>query len=194
MTAARGPPGSDRPRLSAGVVAGGDRPETTVGLEVVRQCSADAPALAAISLENAWTRSRTFHFEYTAPFTPLRARDPDGTERLHLVPRGGRVPGGTDEPGDRAGEGVWSDLVPAAPADGCWRVAGGYARDRYGAGTVWSADPGESLSRAYFVLDSRDVADCFPAGTYRFDAAWREESPEGETARRTAEFAIEVER
>lgn len=97
MTDAIVPSGFDPPALSAGVVAGDDRSETTVRFEVVRQPSADAPPLAAISFENAWTRTREFHFEYTPPFTPLRACGSGGTERLHLIPRGGRVPDGSGD-------------------------------------------------------------------------------------------------
>lgn len=188
MTDADGP-GS--PTLTARVEAGGEREETDVSIEVVRQCSSAAPPVVAITVENVWTRTRTFHFEYTAPFTPLVGRGPDGTERLHLVPLGDQVPDAED---GWPGESVWSHLVPDAPEDGCWRVTGTYSRNRWEGGTVWSAAPGGSTTREYAVLDTRDAPECFPSGTYRFDAEWCEETPEGDLAERSMAFAVEVDR
>lgn len=177
------------PTLTGRVEAGDERVESDVSFEVVRQYSSEAPPVVAISIENVWTRTRQFHFEYTPPFTPLAGRDPDGVERLHLVPLGGRIPDGD---GGRTGESDWSDLVPDAPEDGCWRVTDTYSRNRWEGGTVWSATPGESVTREYVVLDARDAQEFFPAGTYRFEAEWSEETPEGDLAERSIEFVVEV--
>lgn len=179
------------PTLTARIVAGQNSAETDVSVGIARQYSTAAPPLLAITFENVWTRSRRFHFEYTAPFTPLVGRGPDGAERLHLLPRGGRVPDGD---GGWSGESVWSHLVPDAPEAGCWRVTGSYSRTRYEAGTVWTAAPGESATRSYAVLDSRDAHGCFPSGTYRYEGEWREKVPGGSTVDRTVAFEIDVER
>lgn len=179
------------PTLTARVDAGDDRTETDVTVEVHRQYASGTPPRVAVSVENAWTRTREFHFEYTAPFTPLAGRDREGRERLHLVPLGGQV---RDGDGGRSGESPWSHLVPDAREDGCWRVTGSYSRTRYEAGTVWSAAPGESTTREYAVLDSRDAPGCFPSGTYRFEGEWREETPEGDPAERPVAFVVEVDR
>lgn len=164
-----------------------------MSIDLLQQFSSGAPPVVAISIENVWTRTRTrqFHFEYTPPFTPLAGRGPDGSERLHLVPLGGQV---RDGDGGWSGGSPWSDLVPDAPEDGCWRITGTYSRMRYEAGTVWSAAPGESTTREYAVLDSRNAQGCFPSGTYRFEGEWCEEAPEGSTIDRTAVFEICVER
>lgn len=177
--------------LTARVEAGDERVETDVSIEVVRQYSTEAPPVVAISIDNVWTRTRGFHFEYTPPFTPLAGRGSGGTERLHQVPMGGRAPDGD---GGWTGESDWSDLVPDAPEEGCWRVTGSYSRSRWECGTVWSAVPGESVTREYAVLDSRDAPGCFPSGAYRFEAQWCEETPEGDLAERSAAFVVAVDR
>lgn len=183
--------GSGPPTLTVRVEGVDERVETDVSIEVDRQYASEAPPVVAISIENVWTRTRTFHFEYTPPFTPLAGRGPDGAERLQLVPLGGAVP---DDDGRWQGESVWSHLVPDSPEDGCWRVTGTYSRMRYEAGTVWSATPGESTTREYAVLDSRDARGCFPSGTYRFEGEWSEEDPGGDLTERSATLVVEVDR
>ena len=139
--------------------------QVRITVEVVEQFSEQTPARLQIQFRNEAATPRSFLFGPDPPFGSLRGNSRNGS-RLHVLPADAA----------RSSTGRFAHVIPSRPVEECWQLADRY--DRIDRGVLWNADPRETTSMTYVVLDDLDTDDCLSAGVYRFEGRWGEQDAE----------------
>lgn len=118
----------------------------------VRAFDDEEPARVAVELTNEGDSTVASLFDVSPPYGGVFAAHQDRDAVLYLVPD------------DREHVGPDGALVPAEPADGCWRA--GAAMSVEDVGLLKAIEPGETVREEYTLLAGPD-GECLASGTYR---------------------------
>lgn len=118
----------------------------------VRPFDDDGSAKVAVELTNVGERTAEYRFGVSPPYGGVFAAHQDRDAALYLVPD------------DREHVGPDDGLVPAEPANGCWRADAVMAVEDIGLPAT--IDPAETIREEYTLLAAPD-GECLTSGTYR---------------------------